>query len=390
MRAADADRIRQRAEANDAGPSLEIASITTTLVDLPLIRPHRFSALTIESQSFVIVRLLTKEGVEGIGEAVVPGGPWWGGDSIEGVKALIDTYISPLLVGEDAARIGAVRAKLDRMIKGGRSAKAGVEMALWDACGKALGVPLHRLLGGICRDRLPVTWAIGADPAAAAMAEIERKVQSGSHHSFKLKMGGSPPEQDVARIVEVARSCPPSVSLRVDLNGSWDEATATRLLPLLAEAGIELVEQPVPGWNLEAMGRLAARIAVPLMADESVCTAQDAMRVAHLGAAGCLSLKLAKCGGILPVQQIAGIAEAAGIGCHGGTTIESSIGTAASAHVFCATPGVSAGSELFGPLLLAEDLVMSPVDYVDGELRPPSGPGLGVEIDWTKIRRFTR
>jgi muconate cycloisomerase len=378
-----------------ASPSAEslklpIDSLSTTLVDVPLLRPHRFSVTSMTRQSMVIVRLRTSDGIEGIGEAVVPGGPWWGGESIEGIKALIDNYIAPLLIGRDASRVGAVAALLDRSIAGGQFAKAAVEMAIWDARGKALAVPLFELLGGLYRDRIPVTWAVGAEPSDTVIREIEDKLAAGAHHSFKLKMGAAEPADDVARVGRIATALASATSLRVDLNGSWDEQTATRWLPALEEAGIELIEQPLPAWNLDGLARLAARLETPLMADESIRTPHDAVRIAREHAASVLSVKIAKCGGLLPLQRIAAIADAAGISCHGGTTIESSIGTAASAHLFCATAGVNAGCELFGPLLLDGDLVEEPIHYEDGHISPATGPGLGVTLDEASIDRYSR
>ncbi|XVQ07412.1 muconate cycloisomerase family protein [Spirillospora sp. CA-255316] len=369
--------------------SLLIESVRTTLLDVPLIRPHKVAVTSITHQSMVIVRLRTADGVEGIGEAVVPGGPWWGGESIEGVKHLIDDYLAPLLTGRDAARVEYLARYLDRTVAGAQFAKAAVEMALWDARGKALGVPLYELLGGLSRTSIPVTWALGAEPAGVVIEEIEHRLEAG-HQSFKLKMGSADPAEDVARITAVAKDLADRTSLRVDLNGAWDELTATRWLPALQDAGIEMIEQPLPAWNMPAMTRLARQLTVPLMADESLRTPQDAARLSAEGAADVLAVKVAKSGGLSAVQRITTIAETAGVPCHGGTTIESSIGTAASTHLFCATPGVSAGSELFGPLLLADDLVHNPVIYTGGELRPPTEPGLGITLDETKVAKFTR
>lgn len=370
--------------------SLLIESVRTTLLDVPLIRPHKVAVTSITHQSFVIVRIRTADGIEGIGEAVVPGGPWWGGESIEGVKNLIDGHLAPLLTGRDANRVEQLARLLDRTFAGARFAKAAVEMALWDARGKALGVPLYELLGGLSRDAIPVTWALGAEPADVVIEEVENRLDTGAHQSFKLKMGGSDPADDVRRINTVAKALANRTSLRVDLNGTWDELAATRWLPELQDAGIEMIEQPVPAWNTAAMARLAQKLTIPLMADESLLTPQDATRLAQEGAADVFAVKVAKCGGLSAVQRITTIAEAAGIPCHGGTTIESSIGTAASVHLFCAAPGISAGSELFGPLLLADDLVENPITYTDGELRPPRAPGLGVSLDEAKMAKYTR
>jgi muconate cycloisomerase len=367
-----------------------IESVETTLLDVPLRRPHKVSVASIDRQGVVLVRLRTTSGIEGIGEAVVPGGPWWGGEPIEGVQSLIDGYLTPLLIGQDAARLELLVRRLDRTFAGARFAKAGVEMALWDARGKAFGVPVYELLGGLFRDSIPVTWAVGAESAEIVIAEIEEKLDSGQHASFKLKMGGADPADDAARITAVAKVFAGRTSLRVDLNGAWDEPTATRWLPHLEDAGIDLVEQPVPAWNIEALARIAQRLTIPVMADESLLTTQDAANLARQRACDLFAVKLGKCGGLSSAHRVATIAETAGIGCHGGTTIETSIGTAASAHVFCASAGVGAGCELFGPLLLADDLVTDPVTYTAGALRPPTGPGLGVTLDEDKVAAFTR
>lgn len=378
--------------------ALAIESVTTTLLDLPLRRPHRVATGTIEHQSAVLVRLRTAGGIEGVGEAVVPGGPWWGGECIEGVKILIDSYLAPLLLGQDAGRVEQVTRRLDVTIRGARFAKAGVEMAMWDALGKALDAPLHRVFGGPCREWLDVTWALGAEPAATVVEEIQGALDAGTHRSFKLKMGAVEPGADVGRVRAVADALAGSLvahaagpaPLRVDLNDAWDEPTATRWLPALEDAGIGVVEQPVPAWNVDALARLADRLTVPVMADESACTPQDAMRLVGTRAADMLAVKIAKAGGLGAARRMVTVAEAGAVACHGGTTLESSVGTAACAQLFCSLPGLDAGSELFGPLLLAEDIVEQPVDYVDGRLRLPAGPGLGVTLDEKAVTRFTR
>ncbi|HEX3591396.1 MAG TPA: muconate cycloisomerase family protein [Pseudonocardiaceae bacterium] len=367
-----------------------IQSIGTTLVDVPLRRPHRVATQSIAAQSMVLVRVRTSDGVEGIGEAVVPGGPWWGGESVEGMQALIDRYLAPLLHGQDARRVGYLAHSLDRAIGGGQFAKAGVEMALWDALGKYHGVPLYDLLGGLHRDAVPVTWALGADPVAEVVAEARARQASHGHTSFKLKMGAGDPAADVARVTHIAAELADQASVRVDLNGSWDELTARRLLPALQDAGIDMVEQPVAAWNLAALADLTGRLTIPIMADESLRGPHDASTLIRQRAADVFAVKLAKLGGVAALRDTVAVAQTAGVPCHGGTTIESSIGTAAAAHVYCATGGVTAGSELFGPLLLADDLVKDPVRYESGQVSPPSGPGLGVTLDEEQVARYTR
>jgi len=367
-----------------------IESVDTTILDVPLLRPHRFATTTMHHQSFVIVKVRTCQGVQGVGEAVVVGGPWWGGETIEGIKILIDTYLTPHLVGQDAAAVGHLTARMDLAVAGNPFAKAGVEMALWDAAGKSLGVPLHALFGGLRRSSIPVTWALGAEPAEVVIEEAQRKLAAGEHASFKLKMGADDPAADVRRVRTVTRALAPHASVRVDLNGAWDELTATRWLPHLQDAGVDLVEQPVPGWNLGAMRRLADRLTIPIMADESLRTPHDALTLYQSQAADVYALKIAKSGGMSAVHRIAAIAESAAIPCYGGTTLESSLGTAASVHAFCSSAAVTAGSELFGPLLLADDLAEEPLTYRDGHVHVPTGPGLGVTLDEKKLIKYRR
>lgn len=374
----------------DVSEPLRIKSIRSTILDIPLIRPHRVSVSTIEKQSILLVRVTSADGTEGIGEGVVPGGPWWGGESIEGMQSLIERYLTPLLVGEDAVRIDYLVQRMNKLIHGAAFAKAAIDMALWDLRGRSLGLPVYELLGGVHRTKLPVTWALGADPADVVAAEIQEKVKQGRHFSFKLKMGLLAPDEDVARIAAIARLIPGGTSLAVDLNGAWDEATARRWLPALHDANVSLVEQPVARWNVDALSRLTQRSPVRIMADESLLTVQDAALLAHRNAADVFVQKLAKSGGICAVQRIGVIAEAYGVACYGGTTIESSIGTAAAMHAFCASPSLTAGTELFGPLLLADDLVETPMRYADGHVLLNGGPGLGMVLDEDKVGKYTR
>ena len=129
---------------------------------------------------------------------------------------------------------------------------------------------------------------------------------------------------------------------------------------------------------------------MPVMADESLRSEHDAWRLAKDRSGDIFSLKITKSGGFTVTQRIGAVAYAAGIPCHGGTAIESPIATAAAAHLYCSLPALTYGSELFGPLLMAEDLTAEPLDYRGGQLHPPHGPGLGITLDEEKVRRFAR
>jgi muconate cycloisomerase len=337
----------------------------------------------------LLVRVITGDGVVGVGEGVVPGGPWWGGESVETMQVVVDCYLTPLAVGADLSRLPELRERMDRLVAANPFAKCALETAMWDAWARTLGLPLHTLLGGRCRDALPVTWAIGAADPDVVVDEALAKVESG-HASIKLKMGALEPAADTARVEKIASSLVQVTSVRVDLNGAWDELTATRLLPRLEQAGIDLVEQPTPAWDTDALARLCALLRIPVMADESRRRVPDALTLAARRAADVFSLKIGKSGGYLATQRIAAVAQAAGIPCHGGTGIESSLGTLAGAHLLATLPAVTYGSELFGPLLMTDGLLAEPLDYRDGALHLPDGPGLGIDLDEDRVARYAR
>lgn len=342
------------------------------------------------TQAVLLVRVRTCDGVLGAGEGVVPGGPWWGGESVETMKVIIDRYLAPLVVGADLTWLPDLRTRMDRIVAANPFAKCGLETALWDAWARTLELPVTTLLGGRCRDAIPVTWAIGAADPHAVIDEALAKIDSDQHGSIKLKMGALDPDTDVARIEKIAEALTSRASVRVDLNGAWDELTATRLLPRLAAAGIDLIEQPTPAHDIDALARLTALLPIPLMADESLRTDHDALMLASRHAADVFSLKIGKSGGFLATSRIAAIAAAAGIPCHGGTGIESGLGTLAGAALLCSLPAVTYGSELFGPLLMTDGILAAPLNYRDGALHLPNGPGLGVDLDETRIARYTR
>jgi muconate/chloromuconate cycloisomerase len=244
--------------------------------------------------------------------------------------------------------------------------------------------------GGPRRSRLPVRWSIGAADAETVVAEARDRLARG-HAALKLKMGAIDPADDLDRVRTVAGELGPGVDILVDPNGTWDLRTATWMIDELEQAGVSGVEQPVRRDDLDGLRQLtrrATRLAV--MADESVCRPADALRLARHRAADVVAVKVAKAGGLGRAHAVGVIAATAGIACYGGSALESSIGTAASAHLFAALPQLSGGCELVGPLLLTDDLVTEPISYKGGELQVPAGPGLGVEVDWDKIGQYRR
>ncbi|WP_211754706.1 muconate/chloromuconate family cycloisomerase [Nocardioides gansuensis] len=369
---------------------LVIDRVETVILDVPLRRLHRFARVTMDAQPVLLAFVHTRGGATGVGEGVVPGGPWWGGESVESMKVTIDTYLAPLLIGRRVDQVEALWLDMGDLVAANLYAKTAVEVALHDAWARCLDLPLHDLLGGVTRTSIDVTWALGAEPVEVVVEEIQRILTAGTHTSFKLKMGAVDPAEDVQRIAAIAEKMAGAASLRVDLNARWDLLTSRTLLPRLAHAGIDLVEQPVPGEQVEALAEINAMLPIPVMADESLRTPHDALRLVRLRAADVWSIKVTKVGGLRRARDIVAIGAAAGIPVHAGTSIETGIGTAASLHLACAAPGVTWGSELFGPLLFVEDVVTTPLTYADGSLQLPTGPGLGVTPDPDAVRELRR
>lgn len=369
---------------------LTIERVETVIIDVPLRRPHKFARVTMDAQPVLLAFVHTRAGIVGVGEGVVPGGPWWGGESVESMKVALDTYVAPMLIGRRVDDIEQIWRDMSDQVNANLYAKTAIEVALHDAWARALDVPVHTLLGGLARTNVDVTWALGAEPAEVVVEEALEKLRAGEHRSFKLKMGALDPEKDTARVCAIAAKLAGSAGVRVDLNARWDLFTSKTFLPQLAAAGVELIEQPVPGEQVEALAEISALLPIPVMADESLRTPVDALRLARLHAADIWSLKTTKVGGLRRSRDIAAIAAAAGIPCHGGTSIETGIGTAASLQLACAAPGVTWGSELFGPLLFAEEILVTPLRYANGALHLPDGPGLGVELDLDAVAALRR
>lgn len=369
---------------------IKIEAIDTCLVDIPTIRPHILSVATMRAQTIVFVRITCADGIVGIGEGTTIGGLSYGAESPESIKLAIDTYFAPQIIGADANRPAQIMDRLGRTIVGNRFAKCAIETALLDALGKRLGVPVSELLGGRRRETLPVAWTLASGDTATDIAEAEQMLDARRHNIFKLKIGKRAIADDVAHVAAIKKALGTRASVRVDVNQAWDEAGAAKGIAMLEDAGCDLVEQPIGAHLRGAMARLAQRFTVPIMADESLTGPASAFDFAQGAAADVFAVKIAQSGGLHAATRVAAIAEAAGIALYGGTMLEAGIGTAASAHVFATFPSLSFQTELFGPLLLTEEILGTPLRYADFELEVPTGPGLGIEVDEDRLAFFRR
>lgn len=367
-----------------------IKAIETILIDIPTIRPHKLSVATMSTQTLVLVQISTDDGYTGWGEATTIGGLKYGDESPESVAVNMRQHIAPLLLQQDERQVGALMYRLRKNIRGNRFAKCALETALLDIQAQRLGVPMSELLGGRLRDSVPVLWTLASGDTAKDIDEAQMMLDLRRHNSFKLKIGLNSIQHDVNHALAIKKALGADVSIRVDVNQAWSELQATTAIQQLQDGGIDLIEQPLKAENRAGMARLAQRFSVAIMADETLNGPQDAWEVARLNAADVFAVKIAQSGGLTQAKELGTIARLAGISLYGGTMLEGAVGTMASAQLFATFDELEFGTELFGPLLLKQDILAEPLQYRDFALQLPTAPGLGLALDLDKIAAWRR
>lgn len=337
---------------------------------------------------FAVLRVHTDEGITGLGEVSCT--PVWSGEDAVTATHILAGFLEPALQGEDPRDIERLTIRMSRAVAGHPFTKSGVEMALWDILGKCAGLPVYRLLGGAVRERIPIKMSVsGVGPERAA--ELGRFAQSQGLTALKVKTGIDP-DSDLARVKAVRAAVGPDFRVGVDANGGWSPRVAIQIIrKLAAECNIFFAEQPVAPLDIQWLVDVRRNVPVPVMADESCYTLQDAMALARAGAADILSIYVGKGGGIGPARKVAALAEAAGLTCTVGSNLELGIASAAMAHLAAACPGIGAEEfpcDILGPLAYEHTLLAEPLDLANGSVRPPGGPGLGVELDEAMLAKY--
>lgn len=368
----------------------KIDRIDAIIIDVPTVRGHVLSMTTMLTQSVVLVRIRFSDGSEGVGEGASIGGLSYGPESVESVKLAIDTYIAPALVGMDADAIAAASALMEKAVKGNPIARAAVESALWDGLGRRTGLSVAQIFGGRIHDRLPVAWTLASGNSQTDIEEALRMLDTRRHRDFKLKIGKRPVKQDIAHVAAIAAAVGDRGTIRVDVNQAWSLTDARYGARGLQEIGCVLIEQPVARDKLAALKALTDGYEIAIMADEVLQGPADAMRVAANRSADVFAVKVCQSGGLKPASDVIAIARAAGIDLYGGTMLESGLGTAAAIQLFATVPEWQFGTEMFGPLLLKDEILAEPLEYKDFSVTVPKGPGIGVTLDDDKVNFYRR
>jgi muconate cycloisomerase len=381
---------------------MKIIRIETIPIRLPTRRAHQWSSLTTPIGVYVIIKLMTDDGLTGLGEAPVLKD--WGGDHMkyygetpETTAHVINDILAPAVVGKDPYAIGLIHNVMDRAIKGYPYAKAAIDMALYDLAGKALGAPAYQLLGGCYRRRVPVAHSIGLMEIDNAVEEA-LQVKAEGIKTVKLK-GGREPARDVELIKRMRKALGAEILITVDANqGYASPKIAVQTIKAMEEYGIQYMEQPVEG--IDEMAVVAASVDTPIMADESAWTPRDVLEIVRKKAADIISLYTTKPGGLFKAKKVAAVAEAAGLQCNVNGSVETGVGNAANLHLAASTAVASLacvvpvstpqgkGRQGIAGIYYTDDIITEAFEYADGDIVVSANPGLGIQLDEEKLERY--
>ena len=354
---------------------MKIAKIETSEIMIPLVTPFKTALRTVENVHDVIVRITADTGEEGFGEA--PPTAVITGDTLGSIKCAIDDFIAPSLVGMDIDDIDGIMKKLHGCILKNTSAKAAVDMAVYDLFAKSCKKPLYKVLGG-SRKEIETDLTISVNDIDEMVADSLKAVKEG-FKILKIKVGkdGS---RDIERISAIRQAVGPDIKLRIDANQGWDSKEAVRIIHKLEDLdiGIDLVEQPVPAHDFAGMRFVTSRVETPILADESVFSVQDAVRIIEERAADLINIKLMKTGGIYEAQKICALAESYGVECMIGCMLESKIAVSAAAHL-AAARGVITRADLDGPSLCKTDPYDGGPVYKGSKIIMTDDYGIGIK-----------
>lgn len=328
----------------------------------------------------VIVMIHDDSGARGVAETTPIPYRWGCEETVESIAAAVNLYIAPLVSGEDPTRIGMLLERISSRVGDLPYARSGICEALYDLSGRLAGVPVHRLLGGMVREKLAASWSIAFKGEKEMAAEAAWAVKQGFKW-IKVKIGSKNPPQDIRNVAAVRDAVGADHWIHVDANAGYSYPEAVHVLQRIEQYRPRLIEQPVAGWDLNGMSKLRRMLRTPLMADESVRSYRDMQEVIKRGAADAVLMKLNKHGGMRESQKIADLAESANITIYPGVHFCTSIGVAAHAQFYCTLPNVIPGDFHQGAILYEHDLVRPTIKAVDGEVSVPRGPGTGVELE---------
>ena len=354
---------------------MKITEVRLGLISVPLRVPFKTALRSVSSVEDVIVEIHTDTGAVGYGEAPPTGVIT--GDTTGAIIGAIRDHIAPAILGRGLDEFEDLTAAVQKALVHNTSAKAAVDMALWDLLGQKYSAPVYRMLGG-ARSNIVTDITISVNPPEEMARDARTAIQRG-YDCLKVKVGKEP-EKDIARLSAIRGAVPKETCIRIDANQGWTPKEAVRILNGMQEKGLDLefVEQPVKAHDFEGLKYVTERSYVPVLADESVFSPQDALTIMQMGAADLVNIKLMKCGGITNALRIASAAEVYGVECMIGCMLEAKISVNAAVELACAKKIITK-VDLDGPVLCSEDHILGGAVFDEKNITVSDAPGMGIQ-----------
>ena len=353
---------------------MKITSVRLGRISVPLHTPFKTALRCVNSVEDIIVEIHTDTGAIGYGEAPPTGAIT--GDTTGAIIGAIQDHIGKTILGREVDELEPLLQAVQKSIVGNSSAKAAVDMAIWDLYGQLYNIPVHKLLGS-GRKQIITDLTISVNDQETMVKDALIAIDRG-YDCLKMKVGVNP-TLDVARLAAVRGAVGKGVVIRIDANQAWSPKEAVRILNSMQEQGldIELVEQPVKAHDLEGLKYVTDHSYVPVLADEAVFSPEDAMTIMKMGAADLINIKLMKCGGLYNALKIASAAEVFGVECMIGCMLEAKIAVNAAVHLACAK-NIITKVDLDGPVLCSEDPILGGAVFDEKRITVSDDPGLGI------------
>jgi L-alanine-DL-glutamate epimerase-like enolase superfamily enzyme len=373
-------RMPQRRRARD----VKITAVEAIPYAIPYRRPLHFASGEVHTAAHVLVRVHTDDGV--VGTADAPPRPFTYGETQTSIRAVIDDLFAPAVLGLSVLEREIALARMNRTVAN-PVAKAALDMAIWDALGKTLGVSASELLGGFT-DRMRVSHMVGFAPAAQMVDEALAIREQYGITTFKVKVGRDPWTQDVEACRALRAALGPEVELYIDGNRGWTPGEAARALRAMAELDLTFAEELCPADDVIGRRWLVEQCSIPFFADESVSRAGEVTRELLAGAATGISLKTSRTG-FTAGAKLLGLCEGLGADVVIGNQIDTGLGSLAAVAFGAAFPLTARrAGELSNFLDLSDDLLAEPLRITAGILTVRQGPGLGAELDEDKLTHY--
>lgn len=362
---------------------MRITNVETTTCRVPVEAPLVWAGGTRQSASGIVVRISTSEGIVGIGECPGP--------TLPTIRTIVEQELAQFLLGEDPFRVGWLVHRMEEFSRNwsriAAYAISGIEMALLDLKGKALGVGVVELLGGVFREQVPAVGYLFIDDPERNARRASEFVAAG-FQELKLKVGRDF-SQDHDTLAAIRDAVGYEVPIRIDANMMWSVPTAIRWIRGLERFQLQYVEQPVPDFDLAGLAQVRRSVGVPIAADEACTDLRSALELLRADACDVLVVYPSEAGGLTRARQIAALASAAGKWCVIGSWAELGVATAANVHLAASSESFPFSIDTHYPLQ-QDDVLVHRLDLSAGIVDVPAGPGLGVELDPEALDRCSQ